>query len=802
MSYQILSQLSGPSIDTNLYASNASAGINAGNAQKTPTQAVIEGVTQGIRQGQAITQNQQQIEMNDQNIQLNEENIKQAPVRAQIQQEQLRGTQIRNDAAQTQATQEEKQIARENEFLQQYSQLNGNPKAQGDLIKSGTYNDVFAKDPQLMNQVVRQTEAAGGIDAETSKVLQGRAAATSLDQYYARESHKRAQELDESKRQLTTIGPYVDAAAQMGMSTDTAVDEMAFYPTSQYGKGADGKLVPSNGIVAPGSVEGYYVTDKRNGNVVGVIDKNAYTEVQKYRGLKSQADGTYAKADLQRKYAELGLDENGNPKKPDQAAGSQAPTKAPTGAARINSITPDVAITDNPGVLEATADIAHLSPTSVKENRAAVDSYATAIYDSVVAEQKKPQTFSSYMSGLFTGPSREQQALDAQRSEFAKVVARERLNSIIDTPAGRDLYSAQAVEDYNNEVRAYREGADITNTLERINHQRIAVSRAMENRYGLTLVDTPEDLYYLQNKDVIDNQVKLYEDTMRERFTQIYRRPIDIENKRTTSSAEDLKKSVGATIQPVRRPQQQQVVPTTKPAAYNTPTTNRGPESDADFRARINGALDEGGSIQKPIPTADPVGYDNSVSSNAATAVQDDPIRSGIEAALERGNQDTGVRMRGYPEVDTATLVDYKPSRAIESLKSVDLSQFDDIIADASDAYGVDENLIRAVILKESAGNPRAGSGAGAKGLMQLTKIAVEDLGLDPDNFDFYDPQANIQAGTKFLAKMIEANDGNLTLALAAFNAGIGNVKKYGGVPPFKETQDYVKAVPYLYTQI
>ena len=98
---------------------------------------------------------------------------------------------------------------------------------------------------------------------------------------------------------------------------------------------------------------------------------------------------------------------------------------------------------------------------------------------------------------------------------------------------------------------------------------------------------------------------------------------------------------------------------------------------------------------------------------------------------------------------------------------------------------------MKAVIQTESGGNPRAVSRAGAMGLMQLMPANVREAGVaDP-----FDPEQNIAAGTQQLAHLMEQYGGDLDLTLAGYNAGPGNVKKYGGVPPFAETQHYIRRV-------
>ncbi len=161
-------------------------------------------------------------------------------------------------------------------------------------------------------------------------------------------------------------------------------------------------------------------------------------------------------------------------------------------------------------------------------------------------------------------------------------------------------------------------------------------------------------------------------------------------------------------------------------------------------------------------------------------STQWDPALSGVRSQQKERTYSPA----GKAEAETGFRETFQSAlKTTESMES--------IFREASQLYGVELNLLKAIGKAESNFNPSAVSSAGAQGVMQLMPATARSLGVA----DSLDARSNIMGGAKYFAGLMERYNGDAVLALSAYNAGSGNVEKYGGVPPFQETQNYIKKV-------
>ncbi|MFO7560467.1 MAG: lytic transglycosylase domain-containing protein [Desulfobacterales bacterium] len=165
-------------------------------------------------------------------------------------------------------------------------------------------------------------------------------------------------------------------------------------------------------------------------------------------------------------------------------------------------------------------------------------------------------------------------------------------------------------------------------------------------------------------------------------------------------------------------------------------------------------------------------------------------LMSGNPSAYSRINQTEEEKLKvniSLPEAQPVSESKAEPLR-LNIKKS---RKFEPIINQVAGRYGVDPDLVRAVIMAESSYNPLAVSNKGAMGLMQLMPNTARAMGVE----DCFNPEHNIDGGVRYLKKLLNRYNGDIELALAAYNAGSRKVMEYQGVPPFKTTRLYIKKV-------
>ncbi|MCI5824798.1 MAG: lytic transglycosylase domain-containing protein [Candidatus Gastranaerophilales bacterium] len=161
-----------------------------------------------------------------------------------------------------------------------------------------------------------------------------------------------------------------------------------------------------------------------------------------------------------------------------------------------------------------------------------------------------------------------------------------------------------------------------------------------------------------------------------------------------------------------------------------------------------------------------------------------------IQEAQEQSseNDENYIKLNGYQGITNVQRTNNLTNR----------TQIDELIKEYSQKYGLDSDFVKAVVKQESGFNEKATSKCGAMGLMQLMPGTAKALNVN----DPYNARDNIEGGVKYLKGLMDRFGGDMKLALAAYNAGPNAVKKYNGIPPYNETQNYVKNIMSMYQRI
>lgn len=212
--------------------------------------------------------------------------------------------------------------------------------------------------------------------------------------------------------------------------------------------------------------------------------------------------------------------------------------------------------------------------------------------------------------------------------------------------------------------------------------------------------------------------------------------------------------------------------------------------------ASLNLALARVNYIEQSFSALEKIAGNNSAPKN---------IESDFKKILDE-KIDNSNKLENDKEIKPSEVLDeeLKPEikEALNLKSKIDLktqsANIDELIETFSNKYNIDSDFIKAIIKQESGFNQSATSKKGAMGLMQLMPKTAESLGV----LDAYNPSQNIEGGVKYLKSLLDKFDNNRELALAAYNAGPNAVKKYGGIPPYKETQNYVNSIMNTYNKV
>ena len=203
-------------------------------------------------------------------------------------------------------------------------------------------------------------------------------------------------------------------------------------------------------------------------------------------------------------------------------------------------------------------------------------------------------------------------------------------------------------------------------------------------------------------------------------------------------------------------------------------SVNQEPQNPLDAIYPNNGTINSP-SFEKVLQTTTKSNFGTLLLDPQLKQVNASIIKENPQISLDKALQEAAALQSNIPSVN----------------KTSTKSQVLNVVNQISKKYDVDAKLVQALIKQESGFNPKAKSKAGAMGLMQLMPSTAKNLGVQ----DPYNMVQNVEGGVKYLKSMLNKYNGNVILALAAYNAGPNAVDKYSGVPPYKETQNYVRNI-------
>ncbi len=220
------------------------------------------------------------------------------------------------------------------------------------------------------------------------------------------------------------------------------------------------------------------------------------------------------------------------------------------------------------------------------------------------------------------------------------------------------------------------------------------------------------------------------------------------------------------------------------------------------YAAMVGGADISASQPTRPVEVRDPVIRDNTIAPQASptqkkvVSIESKSAVPDPQSAIPENEISSPPVSISEPQADATNVAAKSLAISPTGLKKATsqkavVEKYHDIIATAAADNNIDPNLVKAVIMQESGGNPNAISSKGAKGLMQIMDGTAKMLGVT----DPFDIKQNIEGGVKYLAGLIKKFEGDIQKALAAYNAGPGAVQKYGGIPPYDETTDFVNSV-------